>query len=157
MARFACRAARWARALRVIVPAVLVGTCGAMATGQTTPPMVVENDRGGLIGARALEISRINTQRMRVELRGRFCYSSCTMYLGAANVCVSPETTFGFHGPSRRGAALEPDMFDHWSQVMADHYRPALRDWFLQEARHRIRGYYRISGEQLIAMGYPAC
>ena len=119
--------------------------------------MVVQNDRGGFIGARAVEIAKLNAEDIKVELRGDVCYSSCTMYLGADNLCISPATVFGFHGPSRRGGTLPAQLFDHWSGVMAQHYHPALRDWFMRKARHRTSGYYRISGEQLIAMGYPAC
>lgn len=32
-----------------------------------------------------------------------------------------------------------------------------LRQWFLDTARHRTNGYYRISGQQLINMGIPSC
>lgn len=142
---------------RVIGAAVLVGMAAFGAQAQSRAPLVVQNDRGGLIGARALEISDINAQDIRVELRGRICYSSCTLYLGADNVCLSEETVFGFHGPSQRGTALPQDRFEHWSNVMAAHYNAPLRDWFLSEARHRISGYYRVSGASLIALGYAAC
>lgn len=142
---------------RVIGAAVLVGMAAFGAHAQNRAPLVVQNDRGGLIGARALEISDINAQDIRVELRGRICYSSCTLYLGADNVCLTEETVFGFHGPSQRGTALPRDRFEHWSNVMAAHYNAPLRDWFLSEARHRISGYYRVSGASLIALGYPAC
>ncbi len=142
---------------RVIGLAVLVGMAGVAAQAQNMAALVVQNDRGGLIGARALEISGLNARNIRVELRGRVCYSSCTLYLGAKNVCLTEETVFGFHGPSQRGTALPQDRFEHWSNVMAAHYNAQLREWFLSEARHRISGHYRVSGASLIAMGYPAC
>ncbi|MFQ1699087.1 hypothetical protein ACJ5NV_00695 [Loktanella agnita] len=118
---------------------------------------VIGNDRGGFIGSRAIEITELNRTGTRVELRGRVCYSACTLYLGADDLCISAGTTFGFHGPSQHGQPLPPRQFEHWSQVMASHYNPALRRWFMAQARHRISGYYRFKGTELIAMGYPAC
>lgn len=137
--------------------AVAIGALASATQAQTAPPFVVQNDRGGLIGARAVEISDINARNIRVELRGRICYSSCTLYLGAEHVCLEENTVFGFHGPSQSGRALPSERFEHWSAVMADHYIPPLRDWFLSEARHRISSYYRVSGAALIALGYAAC
>ncbi|PUB12118.1 hypothetical protein [Yoonia sediminilitoris] len=137
--------------------ALLPAGLGHKVSAQPAAIKVVQNDRGGLIGARAMEIADLNAKRTRIELRGRFCYSSCTMYLGAENLCVSGYTIFGFHGPSRNGRARRARQFEHWTAVMAQHYNPPLRQWFMRDARHRIAGYYRITGEQLIQMGYPAC
>ncbi|WP_342076463.1 hypothetical protein [Yoonia sp. SS1-5] len=128
-----------------------------LVTAQGGQVHVIGNDRGGLIGARVREIAQINAEQARVELRGRICYSSCTLYLGADDVCVSANTTFGFHGPSRYGQPLPAERFEHWSDVMARHYQPALRNWFMQEGRHRIVGYYQLRGAQLIQLGYPSC
>ncbi len=68
-------------------------------------PMIVTNDRGGLLGQRSAEIRALRSSGQRVELRGT-CLSACTMYLGLANVCVSPSAPFGFHGPTRNGKRL---------------------------------------------------
>lgn len=141
----------------VLTVALLLTAAPGVSFAQVTPVKVIGNDRGGYIGARALEIEGLNATRTRVEVRGRICYSSCTMYLGVHNVCVSADTTFGFHGPSRFGSALPARQFEHWSTVMAQHFAPGLRHWFMREARYRIDGYYRISGAQLVGMGYPAC
>ena len=118
---------------------------------------IVGNDRGGYIGARAIEVAELNASGTRIELRGDVCLSSCTMYLGVDDMCLLPGTIFGFHGPSRHGRALPQAQFEHWSQIMAQHYHPALQTWFLQDARHATSGYKRISGRQLISIGYPAC
>lgn len=151
-------------ALRGLIPrghallaALLLAVSAVQSAADPTAIRVIQNDRGGYIGARAVEIAAINAEHTRVELRGSICYSSCTMFLGVDDVCVSPNTSFGFHGPSRHGRALPASEFDHWSHVMADHYNAALKDWFLREARHVTSGYKRISGAQLIALGYPAC
>ena len=148
-----CRAALRRLVLcMVVVPPMLAG----MAVAQQSV-IVVGNDRGGYVGARAQEISRIVASGSRVEIRGNICLSACTMYLGAGNVCVTPTTTFGFHGPSANGRPLPPDRFDHWSRVMARYYQEPIREWFMSSARYQQNGYYRISGSQLIRLGYTSC
>lgn len=118
--------------------------------------MVVRTDRGGLLAQRSAEIRQLHASGQRVELRGT-CYSACTMYLGLPNVCIDPAADFGFHGPSAHGAPLPPPQFEHWSQVMAGGYRAELRDWYMQTARYRISGFFRLSGAELIRMGYLRC
>ncbi len=119
--------------------------------------IVIGNDRGGLIGERARLLERINTARAQVEIRGNICYSACTMYLGAENVCISPATIFGFHGPSRGGRALQTSEFEHWSNVMAHYYPNGLRQWFLQTARYSGSNVMQINGSDLINAGYASC
>jgi hypothetical protein len=136
---------------------VLALTGSGPAVAQKHATFVIHNDRGGPIGERLLVITHANTNHTRIELRGRICYSSCTLYLGADDLCISPDTIFGFHGPSRHGRALPPNEFEHWSQLMAAQYRTPLRIWFLNSARHRITGYHRLTGTQLIEIGYPSC
>jgi hypothetical protein len=140
--------ARWA----AVVGCLLFGTS---AVGQQV--LVVGNDMGGIVRTRAVEVQQINATGTRVEIRGDICLSSCTMYLGAGNVCVSPETDFGFHGPSFFGADLPPRDFEYWSLVMASHYNAPLREWFMREARFRQLTHYTVTGQELIRIGYPAC
>lgn len=128
---------------------------GTMAAGQQV--IVIGNDIGGIVGNRAAEVQRIKAAGTRVEIRGDICLSSCTMYLGAGDVCISPDTDFGFHGPSFFGADLPPGEFEFWSQVIADHYNPPLREWFMREARYRQIWHYTVTGEELIRLGYPSC
>lgn len=118
--------------------------------------LVVKVDRGGKLGQRARKIAALRATGERVELRGT-CLSACTMYLDLPGACVGPEAVFGFHGPSRDGRPLPALEFEHWSKLMAAHYREPLRGWFMSEGRFRTAGYFRISGAELIRMGYPAC
>jgi hypothetical protein len=137
---------------------VLVATIGTgPAQAQQGGTFVVGNDRGGPIGDRADEIARLTAYGIKVEIRGNICYSSCTMYLGAGNVCISPSTTFGFHGPSDWGRPLQSAEFDRWSEIMARFYNPPLRQIFMTEARYRQVNLYRLTGEQISAMGYAVC
>lgn len=126
-------------------------------TGMAQQVIVIGDDRGGRVAERARLVDQIREAHARVEIRGRVCYSACTMYLGAGDVCVSPATTFGFHGPSRDGRALSRDDLDHWSAVMARYYVAPLRDWYMTTARHRHDRVERLSGADLIRLGYPAC
>ncbi len=118
---------------------------------------VVQNDRGGVVGSRVQEIAQLQQQRHRVEIRGQVCLSTCTMYLGAPNVCVSPQTRFGFHGPSYYGRPLKPQQFEYWSQVIASYYPDRLREWYMATGRYKSDGYYTITGAQLIRMGVAQC
>ena len=135
-----------------------LGLLAALAAGSVAAQsaLVINSDRGGVLNQYAQRVSQLSQSGQRVELRGT-CYSACTMYLGLRNVCIHPNARFGFHGPSRRGRPLPLQEFDRWSHMMANHYREPLRSWFLSTARHQISGYHRLSGAQLISMGYPSC
>lgn len=141
----------------------LIAACCLLGAGLVAPDgaeaqqtIVVRNDIGGLIQSRATKVQRIRATGQRVEIRGT-CLSACTMYLGAGNVCISPQARFGFHGPSSFGRRLYPTDFEKWSNVVASHFKPELQSWFMRKARYRINGFYRISGSQLIEMGYRSC
>ena len=136
--------------------AVTVGPVGP-AIAQQQGLVVVGNDRGGRIGVRADEVDRINAIGSRVEIRGQICYSSCTMYLGADDLCINPTTSFGFHGPSDWGRPLSADSFDRWSHVMARYYNEPLREWFMTDGRYQQSSITQISGAQLIRLGYAPC
>ncbi len=118
---------------------------------------VVGNDRGGYLHDRLIELGNLQRTGTPVQIRGRICYSTCTMFLGLPNACVDPNTTFGFHGPSQSGRRLSPQKFEYFSQVMANHYPAPLRSWFMREGRHRISGVYKMKGTDLIRMGVKSC
>lgn len=120
-------------------------------------PHVVRNDRGGLLRQRLFEIGRLRQSGTPVEIRGNICYSTCTLYLGLPNTCISPGTTFGFHGPSSYGAALDPKTFNRASEIIASYYPPALKRWYLETGRYKIRTITRIKGARIIEMGIRAC
>lgn len=126
------------------------------ATGQV---VVVKNDRGGGVIERARLIKKYEADGTRVEIRGNYCLSACTMYIGLQNACVAPQTVFGFHGPSSQvyGISLNQNAFDFWSRVMAEHYPEPLKSWFLNKGRNRTVGFYEYSGADLINMGVARC
>lgn len=136
----------------------LIAFCTATSATDSRA-IIIQNDKGGAVTERAELIRDYRSAGTSVEIRGSFCLSSCTMYLGLPETCVTPQTVFGFHGPSSRhyGIALNPAAFEHWSQIMADHYPEPLRSWFLSKGRHRIVGFYEYLGSDLIRMGIRRC
>lgn len=124
---------------------------------QTPRYLVVGNDRGGFLHDRLLELENLERNGVQVRIRGRVCFSTCTMFLGLPGTCVDPDTIFGFHGPSRGGRRLPQKDFDYFSRVMADYYPEPLKSWFMDKGRNRITGVYRIKGSEIIQMGVPAC
>ncbi len=83
--------------------------------------------------------------------------SSCTMFLGVRNVCVSPKTTFGFHGPHRPGAKLTPAEFNQWSNVISAHYPAPIKSWYMEKARYQTYSVSRLKGTELIRLGVRRC
>ena len=79
------------------------------------------------------------------------------MFLGLPQTCVSPETEFGFHGPSSYGKPLSPAIFDQASQIIVDHYPDGLKAWYMDKARHELRRMYRLPGSEMIRIGVAAC
>jgi hypothetical protein len=131
-----------------IAMALVTGTDTAFAAGQA--PYVVGNDRGGFVRDRLIELRNLRSS-------GRPVDSTCTMLLGLPNTCISPNTTFGFHGPSRSGRRLSPEKFDFYSRIIAANYPQELNSWYMQTGRKRINSIYKIKGRELIRMGIRAC
>jgi hypothetical protein len=145
-----------ARPFRAAMLAAIVAFGSGMSAAAQRV-VVIGDDRGGYVGERAQLVASLRADAARVEIRGSICFSACTMYLGAGDVCVSPETRFGFHGPSRFGQALSTLEFEHWSEVMARHYAEPLRQWFMEGPRYESRTLIEVSGAELIRLGYAAC
>ncbi|RRH78233.1 hypothetical protein [Falsigemmobacter faecalis] len=136
--------------------AVVICLSGAPQAALAQGPLVVTRDNGGLLKVRRSEVRALQASGRRVELRG-ICYSACTMYLGAPGVCLDPQAELGFHGPSWYSAPLPQQDFDYWSHELAVHYREPLRSWFMNKARYTLSSYHRVSGAEMIRMGYPQC
>lgn len=136
---------------------LLVATASQSSAWAASSSYVVGSDRGGYLHERLQELDALKRSGTRVEIRGKVCYSTCTMFLGLPNTCVDPDTVFGFHGPSRNGKRLDKKDFEYFSRVIADYYPQPLREWFMKEGRNRISGIHRIKGREIIRMGVPAC
>ena len=145
--------------LSAMLAAGLSGAAQAQSQTPANQPSFIEisNDRGGLILDRMTEIQLLRQTGQAVRIIGNICYSTCTMFLGLPQTCVSPQTTFGFHGPSRYGRPLEPAVFEQASQIMASHYPEVLKDWFMKTGRYEIVRIYRFKGADMVQMGIQAC
>ncbi len=150
------RALSFVRQLTCVIALVFPGAALAQMT-LADGTVVIGNDRGGVIRDRLIELRTLRASGQPVQIKGRICYSTCTMLIGLPQTCVSANTTFGFHGPSYYGRPMEPDDFDHVSRVMAHYYPEPIKTWFLKEGRNRINGLYRISGSELIRIGVKSC
>ena len=125
---------------------------------EARPVLIIQGDQGGRIGERTLEVDHINRDHRAVEIRGRVCFSSCTVYLGIKDLCVGANTVFGFHGPWSEHGPIEPVWFEYWSEVMSRYYSPVLAAWFMQEARHvGPDEVMRVTGRNLGRLGYSIC
>ena len=78
------------------------------------------------------------------------CASACTMRLKVA--CVSPGARLGFHSAVNGS----PSAIAWGTQTMADHYPPALRDWYLAGPAHGEDVVW-LTGADAVAMGARAC
>ena len=146
--------------LKFAFVAIIVGST-ASAQLQSTPVtgnyVEISNDRGGLLLDRIAELQQLRRTGQSVRITGNICYSTCTMFLGLPQTCVSPSTTFGFHGPSSYGRPLEPALFEEASKVMAEHYPAVLKDWYMKTGRYEIVDVYRFRGSDIIKMGIQSC
>ncbi|MFZ3584425.1 hypothetical protein ACOI1H_20010 [Loktanella sp. DJP18] len=137
--------------------AISVGDVRADTASAAKKPIVINSDGGGKIQDRIDLLEHLRVSDTPVEIRGMICASSCTMYLGLPDVCISRNTRFGFHGPSLKGKPLSPELFEVWSQKMADWYPEPIKAWYLKTARFEIRKAYWMSGEKLIGYGFQEC
>ncbi len=155
--KFGDAAVRWGGWIGKISAAMALGLIvNAQALAET---LIIGNDPGGRIDTRQDILQRIERAGDRVEIRGGYCNSACTMYLGLSDMCISASTIFGFHGPSSRypGIPLSTAEFDRWSRVMAQSYPQPLQSWFMNEARYELRDVKRVRGRDIIKMGIAEC
>lgn len=119
---------------------------------ESSTPYIVRADRGGSVQKRLKDIYTLRITKRRVEIRGSTCLSSCTMLLGLPNTCVSPETVFGFHGPSRQGQPLSQQLFEQVTRIIAAQYPPEIQFWYLDQARYALTEMNMRTGAELIAL-----
>jgi len=125
---------------------------------QRAEAMEVRKDMGGSVEERLAEIARLEQAGTPVRIVGT-CVSACTLYLGLSTACVKPGARLGFHGPSTRlrGLPLPYEEFERLSRLMAEKYPPAIRAWFMAEARMVTGDYITISGAEAIRLGARPC
>lgn len=106
-----------------------------IAAAAMAATILVHNDVGGSVQEYHQAI--MDAGPTRVEISG-YCYSACTLWLGAQNVCVHRDASFGFHGPT----AADPVARAYGEALMVMLYTMAggrLAEWFVAEAA-RLEG-----------------
>ena len=78
------------------------------------------------------------------------CDSACTLALGLADVCVTPQATMRFHRPYGGSQSA----LDAWANLMAASYPAPVAGafWGLQG-----RAWFEVGGADLIGMGMEMC
>lgn len=130
-------------AVAIVLAVITWALIGVVIWQLRTPAEVILFDPGGPIAARAAMV-RNGEPATIVGL----CGSACTMHLLTG--CVTPGAMLVFHGPQTD----DPRLFEHYSQVMARHYPPALADWFMAVGRF---GEWQMTGAEAIRLGARAC
>lgn len=132
--------------LRTIIMAT--ATAASIAAPILAETVTIENGRGGDVRAHAAHIADLNNKDAQVRVTGKFCASSCTMYMGAKNACTRRSTKWAFHGP----VALDPAARREGIKIMAAHYCGPIRGKFLAAWANEF-DFHEIPGSTLIAMG----
>lgn len=121
---------------------------------------VVRHDYGGRVEPYVARLAMAEGRGEAVRIGPVECDSSCTLFLGAANSCVSPGAVFGFHAPwigGPNGGVVDRQM----TALFASAYTPPLRKIFLRHVRNshgRAPGpLLKITGAQLANYGYRLC
>ncbi|NJS39821.1 MAG: hypothetical protein HC783_13300 [Rhodobacteraceae bacterium] len=113
---------------------------------ETASTLTIRADNGGNIHDYADLIATLSSTEVRIV---GVCKSSCTMFLGLPKVCVSPEASFGFHGPSSKNQSISHlvGLVDKiaalQSPVIGERFRS---DWGL------TRDFTWLSGTEVLAM-----
>lgn len=130
-----------------------------MSVAASSKEIQVGNDPGGRIVDRMVQIEIANRTNAQFQINGDYCHSSCTMLLGADDVCVSPETIFGFHGPHHPNRTkMTADEFDRKSASLSSYYPNPIRNWFMSKARFAgPNELFYVTGEYLINLGVQEC
>ena len=120
---------------------------------ETPTSLTIRSDGGGNIAAYAALIDDLGVIEVRIV---GVCKSACTMFLGAKNVCVSPDASLAFHGPDGKDESIAY-LLQLVDQI-ADHYPPTLARTFREDW-----GLYQdltwLTGAELLAMepGLRSC
>ncbi len=113
---------------------------------ETATTLTIRADNGGNIHDYADLAATLRNKDVRIV---GVCKSSCTMFLGLPNACVSPDASIGFHGPSsdnqsiRHLVGLVDKIAAHHPPVIAERFRT---DWGL------TRDFTWLSGAEVLAM-----
>jgi hypothetical protein len=99
-------------------------------------------------------VQEYNTSGARFRIDGH-CQSGCTTFLSIRNVCITPGASLLFHaGGDWRVGRISARATQH----MLAAYKPALRQYLLDNHFMETFAFHTISGREMVSrFGYPAC
>jgi len=130
---------------------ILALTFAAPATANTYV-VPFDHSGGGDPEWFAAHIARLDAQGASIEIRTRFCMSSCTLYLTAKKACVADYTTLGYHGPSNWAVAItginalntrdakRQEQIRNWGYLYAKASQ-SMADWFVESAGQKAGAF----------------
>jgi hypothetical protein len=128
----------------------------AMALFCSTSAMAGNNagfEMGGRYARFDPVVSQYNQSGELFRIEGH-CQSSCTLFLGIRNVCVSRGATLLFHSAHDRTGDASPSLTVH----MLDAYNPPLREYVSSHHYMDTLAFHAISGRDIIQkFGYKEC
>lgn len=123
-------------------------------------PVLLQNERGGLIGEHRMRFLGYQRDGVRVELRGG-CYSACTLitgYVPKDKLCVAPGAFLAFHSALLSYADPRENMPATLGMYLT--YPKEIRDWIDLNGgvtALRVREWWTLYDRDLWAMGYAKC
>lgn len=97
---------------------------------ETLPPLVIDHNPGGYINVFLDNIQKWGDREIRI--RGN-CWSACTLYLSAKNVCAYPSASFHFHAPYYEESSVYLGSWIYWSYAETARleavYPESVRKW----------------------------
>ena len=131
-----------------IVTILLSFSTQAIAAGTTTG-----FEMGGRYRRFDPLVSQYNQSGELFRIDGH-CQSSCTLFLGIRNVCISRGATLLFHASHDRSGNVSPSNTEH----MLAAYNQRLRDYVVSHHYMDTLAFHAISGRDMIdKFGYREC
>jgi len=152
------------RALAAVLFFCAVGTCSDRSAWADGSVQALRKPNGYPVGLGAgngewgifdgiVQQYNASGERFRIDAH---CQSACTIFLSIRNVCITPNAQLLFHAggnPNARGRKHEPS-----TQKMIAAYKPALRQYLVQNHYMDTFDFHTISGSEMISrFGYRAC
>jgi hypothetical protein len=128
--------------------------CLVLATSAMAAGSIAGYEYGGPAARFDAVVHQYNASGDLFRIDGH-CQSSCTLFLGIRNVCITPAASLLFHAAhdDRRVKS------EFWTRHFLDAYNDKLRSYLL--ARHaldEVEKFYTISGSDMIRLfGYRPC
>jgi hypothetical protein len=131
--------------------AFMIAALVAASLATPAQAFVIEDSPGGFVDEFAIAAQT----REPIEIVGR-CASACTMLLGARHVCVTPESSFGFHAAFTDLRDPVRTRSEKGTRKLMSFYPKPLRRLIAKRGGLTSQLMW-LSGANLIALGVKQC